>query len=498
MLPTLAIFLLFALVGAFLLLDCPPLWRDYDGLIQISNRPNDMTILQYPPAYPFFSRMHVYAAEIISGWVHHVKTAIHIRKAVTLNDAGIHALVVSQQLALALALTYFTLLGAPGWKGRLLIALLLISNAAIFIPAQLISTEALSQSLLVLFVALGLRLFRAERLSAWACGGYALVLIALILTRHANAVFAMLLPLAYFFASFAGGRARAWKLAALYIGLGVVCILASDLATRALCHVFDVEYRNISARGTSEKLGFVDHMTPPERGAFLARLQAQASDPIVKEAIPLLARHAAWTEQREEIETLLRRTSPDLPEEKLHVAADAYLERVAGLFYATHNHYLLMEMNQATWRTLAQATAGDVSRYFLRTAAWSIDLYPTQASLDKRTHDLAVCSPAAKDRIVAFEQNPWLRLWDWAPNGAFLLLSALVSIALLFRGIGDAAAQRYAIAIGIVSVVSTVMTFYFVNYQPRFTSVVASFAFLSLGLVIGSVSGPRPQPASTP
>jgi len=493
-LPALAIFLAFALAVGFLLLKCPPLWRDYDGLIQISNRPNDMTILQYPPAYPFFSRMHIYAAEIISGWVHHTKTAIHIRKAVTLNDAGIYALIVSQQILLALALTYFTLVCALGWKGRLLVVLLLLSNAAIFLPAQLISTEALSQSLLVLFITLGFRLFRAERLAVWNCAAYALCLYGLIMTRHANAVFAALLPLCYFLAGLGGscgGRTRAWKLAALLAVIGFASIEASDLTTRLLCQIFDVEYREISARGTSEKLGFVDHMTAPEREAFLTQLQAQTSDPIIKEAIPLLARRAAWDKQREEIETLLLRASPDLSEAKLHVEADAYLDRVARLFYATHNHYLMMEMYQATWRTLGQATASDLTRYFLQTATWSLDLYPTQPSLDKRTHGLAVCSPEAKERIVAFEQNPWLRLWGWAPIGVFLLVGGLAAVFLLARRTGDPAALIYVVALIFVAVLSTFMTFYFVNYQPRFTSVPALFAFLNLSFVIGCISQPR-------
>ena len=501
--PAFFVFCALALAGLFLLLSCPPLWRDYDGLIQISNRPNDMTLLQYPPAYPFFSRFHIFAAEIIGGWIHHTKTVINIRKAVTLNDAGLCALIISQQVALALALTYFAQICARGWKARLLIVVLLLSNASVFIPAQLISTEALSQSLLILFIALGFHLFRSERLSGWSCGAYALCLFGLIMTRHANAVFAMLLPLAYLLigllqrlrGSSVGGRP--WKLAALFIALGFASIEASDLSTRLLCRVFDVEFRDISARGTSEKLGFVDEMTPPEREAFLAKLQTQTNDPVVKEAIPLLARHASWDKQREEIVAILRRESPQAEEQKLRVVADSYLEKVAGLFYATHNHYLLGDMTRDTWRAVAQTTAGDVAQYFLHTAAWSLDLYPTQPALDKRTHGLASCSPEARARIVALEENPWLRLWNWTPHGAILLVTSLATIFLLVRRTGEPSGLIYALATTVVSVVATILTFYFVNFQPRFTSIAGLLAFLSLGFVIGSLSKSPVQPGAT-
>ena len=50
-LQVLCLFLFFLSAGLFVFANCPPLWRDYDGLIQISNRPGDLTVLQYPAAY---------------------------------------------------------------------------------------------------------------------------------------------------------------------------------------------------------------------------------------------------------------------------------------------------------------------------------------------------------------------------------------------------------------------------------------------------------------
>ena len=224
------IFLALSVPGGFFLLKCPPLWRDYDGLIQISNRPNDMTLLQYPPAYPAFSRLHVYAAQMLGFGRAGKKQAINLQKSVELNDAGIRALLVSQQLALALACTCFVRVGARGWKASLMVGAILLSNATIFLAAQLISTEALSQSLLVLFIALGLRLFLSAKIRPAQYISYGLVLFLLVLTRHANAVFAGITPLA-FLASGLLGRitsgtwlAAPWRRAALLTGVGILAI----------------------------------------------------------------------------------------------------------------------------------------------------------------------------------------------------------------------------------------------------------------------------------
>ena len=166
----------------------PPIFRDHDGLIQIAGRPNDLTILQYPAAYPFFSRMHVYTAKIVDGWVHHHKTRIRLKDGVVLNDAGVSALMISQQVALAFALTVLVKNFARNLRTRWCMVLILVSNASLFITANLVSTEALSEVLVVALVALGLRLFETTPLPVGGVAAYALCLYVTLMTRHANAI----------------------------------------------------------------------------------------------------------------------------------------------------------------------------------------------------------------------------------------------------------------------------------------------------------------------
>lgn len=488
--PAVAIFACFLVVGLLLLLCCPPLWRDYDGLIQISSRPSDMTILQYPAAYPFFSRLHVYAAAILEGRIHHHKVTIDIAKGVVLNDVGVHALMISQELLLALALTAFVLSAARSLAARWWIVLLLASNASLFIVADLVSTEALASVLMIALAAAGLWLFRAEKISVAGMIAYALCLYVAIMTRHTNAIFAMLVPTAYllrFVVEWIRARRAAlapWKAAAVFVLVGLLCIGASKLTTRGLCRVFGVEYRSISARATSERLGFVQRMPEAEREVFLAGLVQRSDDPVVREAIPLLARSATWVQQRDEIEKILRRQTPELGEQELKVKADAYLETIANLYYRSGYRDLLQGTWESIWRTFAHAGPADPTRYFLETGVWSVDLYASQPSLSKKTHGLQVCSLQAKQRIVGFEKNLWLGLWRWLPYGAIYLVGTWGALFFLVRGVGDPSGPIFALAAMLTGLTATALTFFLTTYNPRFTIFADIFGWLALAILV--------------
>ena len=79
----------------------PPLWRDYDSLLQINNPPGHNNLLQFPALYPFVSRLPVL---FVSGlhWLRHDRP-LHIdaNASVALNDSGIYLLILAQHLSFA-------------------------------------------------------------------------------------------------------------------------------------------------------------------------------------------------------------------------------------------------------------------------------------------------------------------------------------------------------------------------------------------------------------
>jgi len=147
-----AIFLLFLGTGILVLVLCPPIWRITMALIQISTRPSDMTILRTRCAYPLFSRVHVYAVTIVQGWIHHHKAkhrhrergGLERRRHPRADDfAGGGAGPRADRFVLS-----FT----RSASARIWVTLLLISNASIFVTANLISTEALAEVLIIALV----------------------------------------------------------------------------------------------------------------------------------------------------------------------------------------------------------------------------------------------------------------------------------------------------------------------------------------------------------
>ena len=113
---------------------------------------------------------------MIQGWIHHHKTTIRLTRVVVLNDAGIRALMISQEIILALALTALVWRGARSLGGRWLMVAVLASNASLFVMANLISTEALAVGLIVALVAISVELFRTTKLSMAGVVGYGVCL----------------------------------------------------------------------------------------------------------------------------------------------------------------------------------------------------------------------------------------------------------------------------------------------------------------------------------
>ena len=62
------------------MLNLPVLWRDYDGFGQITAPPGHLTILAFPPLYPFLSRLPVLFVSALSGLAHPHSLEINIKK----------------------------------------------------------------------------------------------------------------------------------------------------------------------------------------------------------------------------------------------------------------------------------------------------------------------------------------------------------------------------------------------------------------------------------
>jgi hypothetical protein len=484
--------LLFASVSLWLLLSVPPLWRDFDAMVQVTGRPDDMTILHYPALYPALSRAHVWVAEIISSlWQGKEWPEIAIHKGVRLNEAGIVALLVTQHLALMGALLYFVRAVCVSLTATIVVSLLLISNSSLFLAAHLVSSEALTTILCIALIGLGARIATAGNVSLVSAAVFYLSLTAAILTRHVNAVFAALLPLTFLAAAALRpniprmGRHQWLLRAAGFTLAGLLSIFAANGMTRMLCAAFDVEYRSTGFRSAAGNLGVIRDMPPAERDLLLPRLQTHTSDPVVKESILLLGNEAeAWLFYREAIEQILVRHGDASEGRELKARADRKMAEAVRLFYRHEPEAVLTQTLRNFRDAMARTTSADINDFQLRTAAWSVNLYGSNPKFREQTAGMKMFSPDAKKQIEQFSGSWYAKLWGGVPHGLFYLVSFVAAIAMWVAGAGRPMRILFVLSLLLTGLLITLATSAFTHYLPRLTSVTAICGYLALVILI--------------
>jgi hypothetical protein len=398
-----------------------------------------------------------------------------VKRWVALNDAGVLLLVAGQQLALIFALALLTVSCARRPILRCLIVVAFLCNPVLFIGAQLISSEALASILLILLIAIAIELSRRQELSRNGIIALGICLYANVMTRHLNAIDAALVPMAYLLGVIMhirkSGEGRIYfKKFAATCAVGLAAIVAANLTTRSLCVVFREPYRSTAARTAIARLDLIDRLPAADRANYLRRLQANASDPITKEAIPaILAAKKYWGGSMREIERLIQSHGKKLKSKELHAMADHYLDEICLLYYRSLPRIALADIRNAIIRSLTSTTPTEVLRYLYTNAAdYSLKIYQSDPILHQRTAHLKSCSPVAGAAIERAETTFWLRGLDKSPCGMTLvLLLAIATILRLFERF-DLNMLSLLYALAITDVLLMIGTFALTLYLPRY------------------------------
>jgi len=479
----------------------PPLWRDTDGLFAIASPPGHVTLLGFPALYPFLSRLPIL---LVSAWrnMGHLRLSqLGVRRWVALNDAGLLLLVAGQQLALIFALALLTVTCTKRPVLRCLIVVVFLCNPVLFIGAQLISTEALATILLILLITIAVELSRRVELSRDDIIALGVCLYANQMTRHL-VIQAALMPMAYLLGAIAhvkkSDEAHIYvKKFGLTCAVGLVAIVVANLTTRSLCIVFHEPYRSTVARTLISRLDFIDRLPAVDRTNYVRRLQANASDPNTKEAIPaILAAKGYWGGSIREIERLMQSHGEKLTGKKLHARADHYLEEICILYYRSLPRIALEDIRNAIIRSLASTTPTEVLRYLYADAGvFSLKIYRSDFILHQRTAHLKSCSPVAEAAIKRAETTFWLRGLDKIPCGITLalLLAIATILRLLERFDPNMLSLLYALAI--IDVLLMIGTFALTLYLPRYVLPSCVINAAAVAILLGGVTPPSHQPS---
>jgi hypothetical protein len=496
---TLLCALALSLGSIFVMARLPVLWRDYDGLSQITSPPGHLTILAQPHLYPFLSRLPVLFVSGLSGLAHPHSLELSIGRPVILNDLGLALLVAAQHLALVFALALLVVTSARRPLVRGLIVLVLLCNPILFVIAQFVSSEALASILAVLLVAIAIHLSRRQDLSRNSLIALGICLYCGIMTRHNAIVYVVLVPSIFLLGTIAHFRNRSerqvhFRKFLITAGIGLVAIIAANLTAFALCVVLREPYRSVAGRTAIYRFDLIDRMSVQEKDNFLRKLQAATADPITKEAIPaILAAKGYWGESMRVIKGLVRRRDKKLGGKKIDARADHYLNEICWLYYQTAPPVVLDDIRVAIVQSLIRTTPSEIIQFFYQNARDSLALYRSKPDLRKKTAHLASCSADAESRIQRAKETWWLRGFDRIPCG--MTLGIILTLAIVLRSLGRLEGNTLCLllALGVVNVLMIVVTLSITPYLARFVLPSCVINAGALAILLGGLDSLFPR-----
>jgi hypothetical protein len=456
------------------MLNLPVLWRDYDSFAQITTPPGALTILGFPPLYPFLSRLPVLFVSALSGLAHPGSLEININRPVLLNNLGLLLLVAAQHLALLFALALLVVTCSRRPLVRCVIIVVLLCHPVLFVVAQFVSSEALATILAITLITIALHLARQSELTDNDLIALGLCLYTNIMTRHNAMFYFAAIPLFLFFGIVAFSRDESRRRGhvrkfLITSAVGVAAFVAGQLTILDLCLVFHEPYRSLIGRPMISRFDLIDRMPTEEKAVYLRKLQSSASDPITKEAIPaVLEAKGYWGDSMRVIKDLIQRHGQRLGGNKLDARADHYLNEICRLYYQAPPRVLLADIRDSIIYSLTRTTPTEVIQFFYHNAKGSLALYRSNAELRKKTEYLASCSAHAEAKIQRVKDTLWLGGFDRIPCGTTFAIILVMGIILRSLGRFEGETLRLILALGVVNTLIIVGTVSFTPYLPRY------------------------------
>jgi hypothetical protein len=271
----------------------PPLWRDADAYVQLTQDPRVATFWGHAPAYCYVAKVPLFIGEQwerISGQPS-VPRLIEPQPALT--DSGIWLLIVLQHLGLAVAAFLFITAVTQLFWVRLALAVTWASNALFYTFAHCVGSETLGMILIVVLALKALRLIERRSESGWKDWyGFALILLLCFLSRDLNLGLVALLPAA-FLISWVQNRFRKigthdLQQVAIAIAVGAACVAVAHSVPHSLARKTRLHPHSRIGFTFLWRLHFLSELSPESRTALLEKVSARAPSNSVRELIALL------------------------------------------------------------------------------------------------------------------------------------------------------------------------------------------------------------------
>ncbi len=483
----------------------PPLWRDADAYVQLTENPLVVTFWGHAPAYSYVAKPLLFAGEQWERWRSDASNRLPRSSQPRLTDTGVWLVIICQHLGLAAASFWFIRAVSSFFWARLAIALAWVSNPLFYTYAHCLGSESLSLILIIVLAVLGLRLVESRREARWTDWyAFALVLSLCILSRDLNLGLLSLLP-ATFLLLWAQNRASAFcvsaqrvrhalqRLRARYlrhaviaIAIGLACVAVADSLKKNLARKTRLHPHSRIGFTFLWRLNFLDSLSPEARSTLLQKVAGRTHSTEARKLIALLEQMHA---------------------EKADMSSEPFMQRAILLFDGPKWEELDRALNQMAFAFLLpptpehlQATKKDllyalgmppteITNYLFATTAFYFehqDGMPQYANL-------VTFRGATADQITSIpSQHLYFRLWQGLNyNKVFVFwLLALVALVLLARRkrTSVSATTAFGIALTAVGLLICATACVLHECEPRFALTLWQLLLLSLYLFLGKTA----------
>ncbi|HMG04765.1 MAG TPA: hypothetical protein VK581_04845 [Chthoniobacterales bacterium] len=491
--------------SAWMIATIPPLWRDADAYVQVTEDPLIATFWSHAPAYCYIVKVPLFAGEQFERLRGNAPSSRGTDSSQPgLTDSGISLLIIGQHLALCGAAFYFIIAVTHFFWIRLGLALAWASNALFYTFAHCVGSETLGLILIVLLAGKALRLVQSRREPRWVDWYvFALILCFCLLSRHLNLALISLLPAAFLFSSaqnrmsllFASGdKRRLWlrrltardlRQAVIAIAIGIACVTIANFATQSLARKSKAHPHSRIGFAFLWRLHFLKHISPESRGALLRRVAARTQSPEVHKLLVLLEQMHTEEVDLIDWEPFMQRAIPLFGGSHHWEKLDAALNQMAFTFLLPptpeHFHAARTEFDAALRKP---STA--ISSYLFESTTYYFqhkERMPAWANLRTFRN-----SSADQIRQLPF-QHPYFELWrglSYNKASVVWLISQLLFVVVArrtnARTNGIAALGIAMTAVGLLIFAATSLLH---DYEPRFALTMWQLLFLSLFLLWG-------------
>jgi hypothetical protein len=491
--------------SAWMLATVPPLWRDADAYVQLTESPIVVTFWGHAPAYSYAAKPLLFAGEQGERWRGNVSPRLPQSSQPALTNTGIWLVIICQHLGLAAASFCFIRAVSQFFWIRLVLALAWASNALFYTYAHCLGSETIGLIFITVFATLGLRLVQSRREPGWTQWyAFAGVLSLCIFSRDLNLGLTSLLPSALLL-SWAWNRlsvfhsgshrqklrlsrrgARSLHHAVIATAIGVACVVVTTTLEQNLARKTRMRPHSRIGFTFLWRLNFLNDLSPEARSSLLQKVAARTESTDARRVIALIEQMHADKADMGSVPFMQRAIL--LFDGPKWLELDRALNEMAFAFLLppTPEHF------QASKHDLVHALEmppTEITSYLFATTAFCFEHKDEMPQCAK----LVTFVGATAHQIKSIpSQHLYFRLWQRMGYDKLFVVWLLVFVAFVVkatrRGSNLTALSAFGIALTTVGLLICGTACLLHELEPRFTLTLWQLLLLSLFLFVGKTA----------